>query len=139
MKLKNRFYKNPKLYEVVLEHAQKVYVIPRAYCGREYMIERVYKLEEGHYYLGLPPTPHNTESCINNWVDHCIITYMLEHPEEEYIDTDFCEVGTTSMPWDLMRKIILYGEQSPDYQIRSLKYVDDMIELVNLILRTLNL
>ena len=138
MKLKNRLYEKPKLHQLVLERAQKNYVIPREYGGTYFDDEVVYDAERGHYIIGLPVYSRNVESCINKWVDHLILTYMLEHPKEEYIDTDDCQVSG-SENWDVMRKIILNGEQSPEYRIRSLKYVDDMIELVNFILRTLNL
>jgi hypothetical protein len=38
------------------------------------------------------------------------------------------------MERDELRKLILCGGPSPEYDIRGLKYIDDMVDLVNFIL-----
>ena len=126
--LKNPFYENPKLHKIVSRKRKMSVVIPRYYDGITYEIECEY-ITKYEYCIDLPTPPKNAEFCINKLVDHCILVYMLDHPKEKMIDMAKCVLDRKEMA-----RIILYGEIEPNYSIRGLKYVDDMIDLVNYIL-----
>jgi hypothetical protein len=128
MFIKNAFYKKPELHKSVTDRRQQVFVVPRYYGGKA----DVYDSDEeanGGYSIKLPITATNVESCIHSWVDHCIIIYMLDHPTTKKIDTKDCV-----MERDEIRKFILCGGPRPEYDIRGLKYLDDMVDLVNFLL-----
>lgn len=128
MLIKNPFYENPKLHKTVSRLRRESVVIPRYYGGIEYEIECEY-ITKYNYSIDLPAPAENTEECINKWVDHCILVYMLDHSLLKTIDTTKCVLDRKEMA-----RIILYGEFYPEYSIRGLKYVEDMIDLVNFIL-----
>lgn len=128
MLIKNPFYENPKLHKTVSRMRKKSVVLPRYSTGKTYEIECEY-ITKYNYSIDLPAPAENTEECINKWVDHCILVYMLDHSLLKTIDTTKCVLDRKEMA-----RIILYGEFYPEYSIRGIKYVEDMIDLVNFIL-----
>jgi hypothetical protein len=131
MFIKNVFYKKPELHKLVTDRRQQVYVVKRYYVGKHCMVAGEWEDLDpvGGYSIKLPITATNVEECIKQWVDHCIIIHMLDHPDTKKIDTKNCV-----MERDELRKLILCGGPSPEYDIRGLKYIDDMVDLVNFIL-----
>ena len=135
MFIKNCFYKNPNLHKLVTDRRQQVYVVRRWYVGEYPKVEVAQNWDDldpepvGGYKIELPTPPDNVEMCIQLWVEHCIIVYMLDHPDTKKIETKDCVMERNEL-----RKLILYGAPSPEYNIRGLKYLDDMVDLVNFIL-----
>jgi len=129
MFIKNCFYKKPALHKLVTDRRQQVYVVPKYYRGTNAYDWDDLEEDNGGYSIDLPSRPRNVELCIQEWVEHCIIVYMLDHPDTKKIDTKNCV-----MERDQLRKLIVYGRPSPEYDIRGLKYIDDMVDLVNFIL-----
>jgi hypothetical protein len=111
MIIKNCFYEKPKLLRQFCKLHEKRDVLQHV-------------LHPQYHLIGT-----NSESCINEWVNHCIILYMRDHSNSESIDTKDCMLTR-----DELRHLILFGEVSPEYEIRSLKYVDDMVDLIGFIL-----
>ena len=131
MIIKNCFYKNPELHKLVTDRRQQVFVVPRGYSG---VVEKAseYGIKDkihGAYSIKLPVTATNVEGCIHSWVWHCMIIYMLDHPTSKKIDTNDCVMERNEL-----RKLILCGRPSPEYDIRGLKYLDDMADLVDFLL-----
>ena len=127
MFIQNCFYNNPELHRLVTKRRQHVYVIRTCYGGDFH-----YKATcVGWYRIGDDgfPKARNAEPCINDWVHHCILVHMLDNPTAKQIDTKDCFLTR-----DDMRKIIMFGEPRTEYKIRSLKYVDDMIDVVEFLL-----
>jgi hypothetical protein len=130
MFIKNVFYKKPALHKLVTDRRQQVFVVPRYYAGTNVFVGgRRGREAKGVYSISLPITANNVERCIHSWVDHCIIIHMLDHPDTKKIDTKDCVMERNEI-----RKLILCGDPSPEYDIRGLKYLDDMVDLVNFLL-----
>ena len=132
MFIQNCFYNNAELHRLVTKRRQHVYVIKTWYNGDEVELpENDYRpTYANEYYIrdhGFPEAK-NVQWCINQWVHHCILVHMLDNPKTKQIDTkDCCPTR------DDMRQIIMFGEDgNPD--IRNLKYVDDMVDMVRFIL-----
>jgi len=124
MIIRNCFYKKPDLHRLVTNFKQERRVLPTKYVADDNF---GYKHQ---YSLPLHGSQaRNVEHCINEWMYHCVIVYMLDHPTMKQIDTKDCVLDR-----ETMRKLILFGEPSPEYEIRSLKYVDDMIDVVEFLL-----
>lgn len=123
MIIRNCFYKKPDLHRLVFMRKQERRVIPTEYSPNW----------DSKYEYSLPlsgfPTARNVEDCINKWMCHCVIVYMLSHPKTKQIDTKDCVLDR-----ETMRKLILFGEYCPQYEIRNLKYMDDMIDVVEFLL-----
>ena len=126
MIIENCFYDKPKLLNCVksefkdktflpFEGQFNGYEDPNSY-ERKYKYE--YKFEIRHL---------NVEYCIRQLVHHCIVKYALKHSKQKQFDTKVCKRND-------LRELILFSNLSTDYDIRSLKYVDDMVDLVNTIL-----
>jgi len=131
MIIKNCFYKKPELHKLVTDRRQQVFVVPKYYAGggdKPYTIKCDSDEEEdnGAYSIKLPVTATNVEECIHSWVWHCMIIYMLDHPTTKKIDTNDCVMERNEL-----RKLILCGRPRPEYDIRGLKYLDDMADLVD--------
>ena len=129
MFIKNAFYKKPELHKLVTDRRQQVFVVPKYYRGTNAYDWNDLEEDNGGYSIKLPVTATNVESCIHSWVWHCMIIYMLDQPTTKKIDTKDCV-----MERDQLRKLILCGGPRPEYDIRGLKYLDDMADLVDFIL-----
>tara|TARA_B100001059_G_scaffold159117_1_gene158691 strand:- start:437 stop:832 length:396 start_codon:yes stop_codon:yes gene_type:complete len=130
MIIKNCFYKKPELQKSVQQYRKEVDYLKASGHGEMIGYDEKYgELYTWEY--NMKTRWSNTEYCIRELVDHCIVSYALDHSDDGGIDTKDCV-----MDRDDMRKLILFNRISTQYDIRGLKYVDDMIDLVAFILKS---
>ena len=129
MIVQNCFHDNPKLHNYVTELRKKVEYLEASVHKGGYRHHGCSKTIEYKYDYHFKTRYLNVEDCIRILVEHCIVTYALDHPEEQTFNTKACK-------WerDDLRKMILFHDIRTEYEIRGLKFVDDMIDLVNTIL-----
>ncbi len=133
MIIKNCFYKKPELQKSVQQYRKNHYYSNLFQASDHGEMIR-YDEKDGEIYpweYNIKTRSLNTESCIGVIVDHCIVSYALDHIDQKKFDTKDCV-----MDRDDMRKLILFNRISTEYDIRGLKYVDDMIDLVVFILKS---
>jgi len=131
MIIKNCFYKNPELVKNVQEHHYRYSKLFETSGYGEFIEYDKNQNEIYTWKYNIKTRNLNTEYCIRVIVDHCIVSYALNHIDQKKFDTKDC-----IMDRDDMRKLILFNSISTEYDIRGLKYVDDMIDLVAFILKS---
>ena len=119
MDIENIFYQNPKFVACVYKHIRKnTFINP-------IILNQCSSIRVPDCYIDSNASPY-----INRCVNHFIWLYMLEHPENQYINTVECIRDDSDM-----KKMLLYGHNyAPEQAFRDLEEVEKMIKLIKWLL-----